>query len=122
MNRMNLVPDDFYGLRLSIIFPAEFSDKEEFRNLAEETICLNCPAHIHAETFWLGPELMKCFNELHEKWLNTKGTLGQYDRDAKAFPVEVEPVNPLLRAPKSICQASVVRLVTSTSTSTRRKT
>ena len=36
--------------------------------------------------------------------MRTKGVLGQYDRTAKAFPVEVEPFSATIRAPKSICQ------------------
>ncbi|MBW2375505.1 MAG: DUF4852 domain-containing protein [Deltaproteobacteria bacterium] len=38
--------------------------------------------------------------------MKTTGTLGQYDRDAKTFPVKVRAVRPYLRAPRSICQAT----------------
>lgn len=68
------VPDDFYGFRLSIIFPAgpgRFADAE-FRKLAEETVYLNCPAHIHPEVFWLEAGPMRRFDVLHGEWLKTK--------------------------------------------------
>jgi len=38
--------------------------------------------------------------------MQTTGTLGPYDRNAKAFPVKVRSVRPYLRAPRSICQAT----------------
>lgn len=68
------IPDHFYSCRISIIFPAtptRFSG-QAFRNLAEETIYLNCPAHIHPEIFWLEPEPMSQFNQLYENWREAK--------------------------------------------------
>lgn len=68
------IPDDFYSFRISIVFPfgpARFRNRE-FRKLAEETIVLNCPAHIHAELFWPEAEQMQRFAVVHEKWLERK--------------------------------------------------
>lgn len=68
------VPDDFFSFRASIIFPSgggRFANTE-FQKLAEETVYLNCPAHIYPEVFWLEPERMSRFKTLHEEWLDTK--------------------------------------------------
>ena len=72
------LPDDFYSFRISIIFssdPVRFANRE-FRKLAEETVHLNCPAHIYPEIFWLEPEYMLRFETLHGKWLQTKRATG----------------------------------------------
>lgn len=66
------VPDDFYSFKISIVFSGStpsFSSIE-FRKLAEETIFLNCPAHIHPEIFWL--DEMERFEALHGTWLEAK--------------------------------------------------
>jgi hypothetical protein len=68
------VPDGFYSFKVSIIFPSgggRFADTE-FHKLAEETVYLNCPAHIHPEMFWLDPEQMSRFAALHDAWLEAK--------------------------------------------------
>src|SRR6185436_17345243 len=52
----NTVDEDaFYAFRVSVIFPAwpaRFHD-QEFRRFAEDTVRLNCPAHIYPEIRWL---------------------------------------------------------------------
>lgn len=61
----------FYPFRLSVIFPgwtARFGE-EKFRNLAEETVRLNCPAHIHPEFHWLNFDAMAEFEGRHALWL-----------------------------------------------------
>lgn len=73
-HEMNNVPDDFYSFRVSVIFPStpeRFANKE-FRKLAEETVNLNCPAHIYPEIFWLDAEQIRRFETLHGKWLDKK--------------------------------------------------
>jgi hypothetical protein len=65
------VPDDFYGFRISVVFPswtARFSDPD-FRNLAQETLCRNLPAHIYPEFHWLDFLPMRDFEERHRIWL-----------------------------------------------------
>jgi hypothetical protein len=66
--------EDFYGLRLSVVFPAwtaRFGDRE-FQKLAEETVCLNCPAHVYPEILWLGFLEMLEFETLYKTWLELK--------------------------------------------------
>lgn len=68
------VPDDFYSFRISVIFPswtARFKDKE-FRKLAEETVRLNCPAHVYPEFYWLDFKKMHQFEERYKAWLTKK--------------------------------------------------
>lgn len=65
------VPDDFYGLRVSVVFPswtARFSDPD-FRNLAQETLCRNLPAHVYPEFHWLDFLPMRDFEERLRIWL-----------------------------------------------------
>jgi hypothetical protein len=66
------VPDHFYSLRISVILPewtARFNDRE-FRKLAEETVGLNCPAHIYPEFCWLDFRRMHEFEVLYREWLD----------------------------------------------------
>lgn len=72
------IDDNFYGSRMSIIFHSmpDMISSMEFRKLAEQTIYMNCPAHIHPEIFWLESGAMDDFNKLHEMWLETKCTTG----------------------------------------------
>ncbi len=68
------VPDDFYPFRISLLFPSwppRFKDRE-FRNLAEETVRLNCPAHIYPEFHWLESGKMQEFEKRYTKWLDLK--------------------------------------------------
>ncbi|MCK9200415.1 MAG: hypothetical protein M0P59_00295 [Gallionella sp.] len=76
------IPDDFYNFRITVLFPAGpgcYADKD-FRNLAEETVYLNCPAHIYPEIFWLAAGPMRRFEVLHEEWLKAKRQSGGADK------------------------------------------
>jgi hypothetical protein len=62
---------DFFSFRVSVVFPkwtARFRDRR-FRQLAKETVCLNCPAHIVPKVLWLGFDDMLEFERLQEDWL-----------------------------------------------------
>lgn len=66
--------DDFYGFRATVLFPAgcgRFANAE-FQRLAEETVFLNCPAHIFPGILWLEPEAMAGFDALHGEWLKAR--------------------------------------------------
>ena len=68
------VPDSFYAFKISVVFSGwtvRCNDRE-FRKLAEETVALNCPAHIFPEFYWLGFEQMCEFEELYKHWLKCK--------------------------------------------------
>jgi hypothetical protein len=82
MQQGHRVPDDFYSFRISILFPSgpgRCADKE-FRRLAEETIALNCPAHIYPEVFWLDAGALRRFGVLHEAWLKAMRLPGGQDK------------------------------------------
>lgn len=68
------VPDGFYSFKISVVFPgwtARFHDGA-FRSLAEETVQLNCPAHIHPQFYWLDFQEMRLFEGLYKSWLDLK--------------------------------------------------
>ena len=76
------VPENFYAFRISAVFPswtARFDDSE-FRNFAQETICLNCPAHIYPKFYWLSLEQMQTFEDLYSNWLTASCDV---DRDVE---------------------------------------
>jgi hypothetical protein len=68
------VPNDFYGFRVSVIFSSAAMEmgRDGFQKLAEETVALNCPAHIYPEIFWLEAEPMGRFKALYSEWLEAK--------------------------------------------------
>jgi len=62
---------DFFSFRLSVLFPAwtaRFQDRH-FRQLARETVRLNCPAQVIPEVIWLGFDDMLQFEQLQSAWL-----------------------------------------------------
>ena len=81
------VPDDFYGFRISIVFPAEAGRyaSSEFRKLVEETVSLNCPAHIHPEVLWLDARRLTGFETRHRDWLQAMRDGGASDETARAL-------------------------------------
>jgi hypothetical protein len=77
-NGRHRIPDEFYSFRATILFPSGpgcYADKA-FRELAEETVYLNSPAHIYPEVFWLDAGPMRRFDVLHAEWLKTKRLSG----------------------------------------------
>ncbi len=84
------VPDDFYSFRVSVIFPSASGRFAHagFRALAEETLDLNCPAHIHSEIVWAESWAMERFKALHGDWLAAKrsnASPGRTDDAARAL-------------------------------------
>jgi len=64
------VDDAFFDARVSIVFPAwsaRFSDPD-FRNLAQETVCRNLPAHLLPEFHWLDFVTMRDFEHRYDLW------------------------------------------------------
>lgn len=68
------IAEDFYPFRISVLLPAWSArcHDPQFRMLAEETVNLNTPAHIHAQFYWLEFHKMYEFEILHENWLMLK--------------------------------------------------
>ncbi len=68
------VPDNFYSFKISVLFPdwtPRFKNKE-FQKLAEETVELNCPAHVLPVFYWLDKNKMSAFETLYQNWLEKK--------------------------------------------------
>lgn len=65
---------DFYSFRLSVIFPdwTARCHNPDFRILAEETVRLNCPAHLYPECYWLSFQQMHDFELLYKRWLEVR--------------------------------------------------
>lgn len=63
---------EFFNHRISVVFPGwtgRFHDSE-FRKLAEETVCMNAPAHLLPEFYWLDFVQMCDFESRLHVWLN----------------------------------------------------
>ena len=69
---------DFYSFRLSVIFPdwTARCHNPDFRILAEETVQLNCPAHLYPECYWLSFDRMYDFEVLYKQWLEVRCSAG----------------------------------------------
>jgi hypothetical protein len=82
-------PRSFYSLRLTVVFPAWTARAHDagFRRFAEETVALNCPAHVHAECLWLGVRKMRQFERRHLRWLEAKVAACTRQPHAAAGPV-----------------------------------
>jgi hypothetical protein len=70
-------PDDaqaaaFFALRLSVVFPdwTTRSQRRNFRHFAQDTVRINCPAHLDARCLWLSPVAMAAFEAAYKTWLD----------------------------------------------------
>lgn len=83
--------DDFFSFRLSLVFPAWTArlQDDRFRQLARETVRLNCPAHCVPEVLWLGFDEMVRFESLQAEWLRalTGKAVTRSELDAAAGPL-----------------------------------
>jgi hypothetical protein len=80
------VPNDFYSLRSSVIFPSWTArcSQINFRRFAQETVEANCPAHVHPQCLWLDFAAMRKFEAHYERWLNFKMTWSDHHGDEEA--------------------------------------
>ena len=70
----DLLWSQFHPLRVSVFFSGWTARARDlrFRLLAEETVRINCPAHIHPECHWLDVPSMREFEGLFGSWLEAK--------------------------------------------------
>jgi hypothetical protein len=68
------LPQEFYGLRFSVVFPAwpVRCHQANFRRLASETVHINAPAHLAGQCLWLGFAAMRHFEATYEEWLQAR--------------------------------------------------
>jgi len=66
--------EDFFSCRISVVFPGWTARcyNKQFRMLAEETVRLNTPAHIHSDFYWLDFMEMYKFESLYAGWMRLK--------------------------------------------------
>ncbi len=64
----------WYTQRVTAVFPdwTVRTAKTAFRSLAQETLRLNCPAHLLPGQLWLGPRDMHEFEQLYGAWLESR--------------------------------------------------
>jgi hypothetical protein len=82
------LPSDFYAFRLTVVLPAWTvrTHQQSFRAFAEETIAINCPAHIVPQVLWLDYTEMAAFEYLYEQWLKAKhGWFNEHDVTAQSY-------------------------------------
>jgi hypothetical protein len=87
------VPSDFYAFRLTVVLPAWTvrTCQQSFRAFAEETIAINCPAHIVPRVLWLDYTEMAAFEHLYEAWLEAKQRwFNEQDVTAQSYGVASE--------------------------------
>jgi len=93
------LPADFYALRLTAVFPAWTARcaQPNFQRLADETVQINCPAHVAARCLWLGHEAMDGFEACYVEWLDAKAKFCQATAlaldESRAAPRAAERVN-----------------------------
>lgn len=68
------IPSEFLSLRLTVVLPAWTARGQTagFRRLAEETVQINCPAHVLPGVLWLSHPDMVAFEQRYSHWLDTK--------------------------------------------------
>lgn len=81
-----VVPDGFYAFRMTVVLPSwtvRFHDKA-FKRHAEDTLRLNCPAHIAVDLRWLDHKQMLAFEKTYGQWRTLKSEYpgGSPDLDA----------------------------------------
>ena len=81
----------FYSSRISVIFPAWTARCHDarFRRLAEDSVRINCPAHVYAEIYWFDFDAMYLFEGLYKSWLDLRqvshSSIDEVDGAAKAL-------------------------------------
>ncbi|HEY0435656.1 MAG TPA: hypothetical protein VGC92_03400, partial [Phenylobacterium sp.] len=61
----------FHGLRATVVLPnwTSRTSRKGFRAFVEETLAINCPAHVSARCLWLDLPAMVRFERLYSTWL-----------------------------------------------------
>ncbi|VVD65057.1 hypothetical protein PAQ31011_00300 [Pandoraea aquatica] len=87
--------ESFFNARVSVVFPAwtsRFSDPD-FRQLAQETVCRNLPAHLLPEFHWMDYVSMRDFEHRYGLWrARLRG------RETAATPDRLDAASASLRA------------------------
>ncbi len=78
------VPGAFFVLQLSVVFPdwTQRCHRPAFRQLAEETVQINTPAHLRAHCLWLDVPAMAAFETAFEAWLQARQQWAQHPEES----------------------------------------
>jgi hypothetical protein len=86
----NQFPDDFtYSNHINFVFPnwpLRFQNKE-FRNLINQILEENIPAHLTYDTFYLDIDQINNFEQTFRKWLNLKKSNNQDKLDLESLQI-----------------------------------
>ena len=65
---------DFHQLRVTVVLPGwtQRTSQPAFRNFAEETLRISCPAHLTLRCVWLDAEAMQRFEDTYSAWLEAR--------------------------------------------------
>lgn len=65
---------DFHQLRVTVVLPGwtQRTSQPAFRNFAEETLRISCPAHLTLRCVWLDAEPMQRFEDTYSAWLEAR--------------------------------------------------
>ena len=76
--------DDFHALRVTVLLPGWTvrTAQPAFRRFAEETLRINCPAHLSLQVQWLDFDAMQRFEACYEAWLGARLALAQVPEEA----------------------------------------
>lgn len=93
------VPAAFFALQLSAVFPdwTQRCHRPAFRQLAEETVQINTPAHLLAHCLWLDVPAMAAFETAFEAWLQARQHWGQAPEQPARCPRLDEAAGALAR-------------------------
>ncbi len=66
--------EDFYGLRVSVVFPGwgGRARDDDFRRRADEVVGAQCPAHVRADCYWLSRPRMEELVALDDAWRDAR--------------------------------------------------
>jgi len=81
---------DFHALRLSVVLPGWTARTRDpaFRRFAEETLRINCPAHLALQVHWLDVDALQRFETDFELWMRAKAAYCRALDDAAAGRAE----------------------------------
>jgi hypothetical protein len=77
---------DFHQLRVTVVLPGwtQRTSQPAFRNFAEETLRISCPAHLTLRCVWLDAEPMQRFEDTYSAWLEARLAWAGSPDDARA--------------------------------------
>jgi len=93
-------PPEALAFRLSVVFPdwTARCRRPGFQAFAEETVALNCPAHLLPQCLWLGFEAMQHFEAAHQRWLDARFAQAQGEGSVQALDDAAAALRALLHA------------------------